>query len=547
MSGPAGGDSEPGTAPRPLSVEPPVTEPSPNRDRLIVFDTTLRDGEQAPGCSMTLAEKLQVARALERLGVDVIEAGFPAASPGDAEAVAAIARAVRSPVIAGLARCREQDIDTVAASLEVAARPRIHVFLATSPIHRQHKLRMSTEEVLSAIGRGVAHARQRCADIEFSAEDAARTEPGFLAEAVAAAIEAGATTINIPDTVGHAEPDEFFERMAALVEANAARPDVIFSAHCHDDLGLALANSLAAVRAGARQVECTINGLGERAGNCALEELVMAVRHRADRYGVQTGVRAELLCTTSRLVSGVTGVAVPPNKAVVGANAFAHEAGIHQHGVLADASTYEILRPDEVGAGRSALVLGKHSGRHAVRARLVELGHHLDDEAIEAVFAGFKELADRKKQVDDNDLEALVVGTARAAGPWQLVEMSATAGSGSASHAAVRVRGEDAAIVAEAAVGDGPIDAAFRAISRAVGREGIEFRGLDIRSLTVGEDAQGRVVVTCAEGERIVRGHGCSTNVVEAAALAIVDAVNRIENSGGRGTVATSAQIEAVR
>jgi 2-isopropylmalate synthase len=524
-----------------------MTETPLEGDRLIVFDTTLRDGEQAPGCSMTLAEKLQVARALERLGVDVIEAGFPAASPGDAEAVAAIARALRSPVVAALARCREPDIDVAATSLASAQRPRLHVFLATSPIHRVHKLRMEKDAVLDAIRRGVAHARSIYPDVEFSAEDAARTEPEFLAEAVSAAIEAGATTINIPDTVGHAEPGEFFDRIASLVEVASRHEGVVISAHCHDDLGLALANSLAAVRAGARQVECTVNGLGERAGNCALEELVMAVRHRADRYGVHTGVRTEHLCATSRLVSGVTGVTVPPNKAVVGANAFAHEAGIHQHGVLADASTYEILRPDEVGAGRSALVLGKHSGRHAVRARLIELGHFLDESALETVFAGFKELADRKKQVDDDDLEALAVGTARASGPWQLVEMSATAGSGSTSHAAVRIRGDGGDVVAEAAVGDGPIDAAFRAISRAVGMPGIEFRALDIRSLTVGEDAQGRVVVTCGHGERVVRGHGCSTNVVEAAAFAIVDAVNRIENSSGRAQAAANQEIEAVR
>jgi 2-isopropylmalate synthase len=502
-------------------------------DILRIFDTTLRDGEQAPGCSMTLAEKLQVARALARLGVDVLEAGFPAASPGDLAAVRAIAGAVDGPVVAALARCRPDDIDAAALALEAAARRRIHVFLATSPIHRERKLGMSRAQVLAAVRAGVAYARAQCEDVEFSAEDAARTEPGFLVEVVAAAVAEGAATINVPDTVGHAEPAEFGAIFARLRREVPGIEAAVLSAHCHDDLGLALANSLAAVRNGARQVECTINGLGERAGNCALEEIVMAVRHRADRFGVVTGVRSEHLCGTSRLVAAVTGVAVPPNKAIVGRNAFAHEAGIHQHGVLQDARTYEILRPEDVGAAGSSLVLGKHSGRHAVRRRLGELGYAVQDAAFEELFAAFKHLADRKKEIRDEDLEMLALGEARAAGPWQLLSLSATAGSEAVAHAAVRVRHADGSERREAAVGDGPIDAAFRAIVRAVDLPGFELRELDVRSVTVGEDAQGRVVVTCGHAGAELRGHGVSTDVVEASARAIVDAVNRW--AGGAG------------
>lgn len=380
-------------------------------DRVLIFDTTLRDGEQSPGCSMMRPEKLRVAAALAELGVDIIEAGFPAASRGDWESVQAIAREVQGPVIAALARCNREDIALAARALEDAPRRRIHVFLATSAIHRQHKLNMAQHEILRFVREGVSAARELCEDVEFSPEDASRTELDFLAAAVEAAVAAGASTVNIPDTVGYTVPEEYGEVFRYLRNNVPGLARVRLSAHCHDDLGLAVANSLAAVVAGARQIECTINGIGERAGNCSLEEVVMALRTRTAFFNLNTGVNTMRLYPTCRLVSGITGMMIPRNKAVVGENAFAHEAGIHQHGMLRHHSTYEILRPEDVGQARSQLVLGKHSGRHAFRERVQSLGFELGEIELNRAFEEFKALADERRELCDEDIETLVLRT----------------------------------------------------------------------------------------------------------------------------------------
>jgi 2-isopropylmalate synthase len=495
-------------------------------DIVRIFDTTLRDGEQSPGASMNLAEKLEVARALRDLGVDVIEAGFPAASPGDFEAVRAIARDVRGPAVAGLARCAAEDIARAWEALRESPRPRIHVFLATSAIHRQFKLRMAKEEIVRRAVEGVVRAKELCDDVEFSPEDASRTEPDFLAEVVGRVVAAGATTVNIPDTVGYAVPQQFGALIAGLAASVRGRATV--SVHCHNDLGLAVANSLAAVAAGARQVECTINGIGERAGNCSLEEVVMALRTRADVFGARTGIRTERLHPTSRLVSTVTGLAVPRNKAVVGQNAFAHEAGIHQHGMLSNAATYEIMRPEDVGFPRTTLVLGKHSGRHAIRARARELGFTLDDAQLDRVFEDFKALADKKKEVYDADLEALIGGRLRTRpSPWELVSLSASAGT--VPSAAVVLRREDGATARDGAVGNGPIDAVFKSIERITGVR-VRLRDYQVRSVTVGEDAQGEVSLEAERDGVALRGRAAGTDIVEASARAFLNIVNRIDS-----------------
>jgi 2-isopropylmalate synthase len=380
---------------------------TPSPDRVLIFDTTLRDGEQSPGCSMTQPEKLRVARALADLGVDVIEAGFPAASRGDWESVSAVAREVQGATICGLARCNRDDIELAAKALQEAPRHRIHVFLATSAIHRQYKLNMAQEEILRTAVEGVRIARNLCADVEFSPEDASRTELEFLAQVVEAVIEAGASTVNIPDTVGYTVPDEFAELFRYLRKNVRGIDRVRLSVHCHDDLGMAVANSLTAVVAGARQVECTINGIGERAGNCSLEEVVMALKTRAAFFNVETGIQTNRLYPTSRLISNITGMPIPRNKAVVGENAFAHEAGIHQHGMLANPLTYEIMTPASVGVPSNSMVLGKHSGRHALAHRLRELGHTLEARELDVFYHRFVELADRKKAIYDQDLVAL--------------------------------------------------------------------------------------------------------------------------------------------
>jgi 2-isopropylmalate synthase len=499
-----------------------------DKDRVLIFDTTLRDGEQSPGCSMNLEEKLRVGQALAALGVDVIEAGFPAASPGDFDAVQALAENVSGPVICGLARCNAGDIEATARALDRAAAKRIHVFVATSAIHREHKLQMAKEEIIRSAVEGVRLARTFCDDVEFSPEDASRTEPEYLAEVVAAAIGAGATTVNIPDTVGYTVPGEFSELFRYLKSSVAGIDDITLSVHCHDDLGMAVANSLAAVEAGARQVECTINGIGERAGNCSLEELVMALRTRAAYFGLTTGVKTERLYPTCRLVSTITGMPIPRNKAIVGGNAFSHESGIHQHGMLRNTATYEIMSPKDVGLNRSNLVLGKHSGRHAFRERINDLGFALDDVELNRAFAEFKKLADQKKEVFDSDIESLVLhAEIDRPGPWRLTDLRIASGKGAFASAALGLTHVDGREVREASVGDGPIDAAFKAIERATGVEAplMEF---DVRSVSIGEDAQGEVAVHVQCDGRDYRGLGVSTDITEAGALAFLDVINRI-------------------
>src|SRR6186713_2763279 len=409
-------------------------------DRVLIFDTTLRDGEQSPGCSMTQPEKLRVAKALAELKVDIIEAGFPAASRGDWESVQAVARDVHGPIIAGLARCNAGDIDKAWTALREAPRPRIHVFLATSAIHREHKLNMAKQEIVHAAAEAVKYARDLCEDVEFSPEDASRTELEFLAEVVERAIESGATTINVPDTVGYTVPDEFYEVFQYLKRHVRGIERTTLSVHCHNDLGMAVANSLAAVRAGARQIECTINGIGERAGNCSLEEVVMALKTRAAYFGLHTGIHTTRLFPTSRLVSQITGMPIPRNKAIVGENAFAHEAGIHQHGMLKHHSTYEIMRPQDVGLSRTNLVLGKHSGRHAFRERVKELGFDVGDAELNQLFEEFKTLADKKKELFDGDIEALVLQAEHsAAGPWSLTNLRTASDSSKSADATVKL------------------------------------------------------------------------------------------------------------
>jgi 2-isopropylmalate synthase len=497
-------------------------------DRLIIFDTTLRDGEQSPGASMNLAEKLEVAHALAELGVDVIEAGFPIASPGDFEAVQAVSREVEGPVICGLARCNNEDIDRAWEALKDSPRPRIHVFLATSAIHREFKLRMAKEEIVKRAVEGVKRAKGYCEDVEFSPEDAARTELDFLAEVVTRAVEAGATTLNIPDTVGYAVPSQYAAAIRHLKQTVPGIDKVVLSVHCHNDLGLAVANSLAALKEGARQVECTINGLGERAGNAALEEIVMAVKTRGDYFGVATGVNTRRLFPTSRLVSKITGIAVQRNKAIVGQNAFAHEAGIHQDGVLKERRTYEIMRPEDVGLTKNDLVLGKHSGRHALRQRVRDLGFHLTDDQLQKVFDGFKALADRKKVIYDGDIEALAEDALHS-GPavWALEAVTCNGGSGTIPSAAVCLWHHDGKVLRDAAIGDGPVDAVFTAIERITGVD-VVLRDYQVRSVTVGEDAQGEAHVEAEHNGKIYRGRGVSTDVIEASALAFVQVINRI-------------------
>jgi 2-isopropylmalate synthase len=497
-------------------------------DRLIIFDTTLRDGEQSPGASMNLAEKLEVALALAELGVDVIEAGFPIASPGDFEAVQAIARQVRGPVICGLARCNPDDIDRAWEALREAERPRIHVFLATSAIHREFKLHMAKEEIVRRAVEGVERAKGYCQDVEFSPEDAARTEVDFLAEVVQAAVDAGATTVNIPDTVGYAVPSQYAAAIRHLKETVRGIDKVVISVHCHNDLGLAVANSLAALHEGARQVECTINGIGERAGNCALEEIVMAMRTRRDYFGIQSTINTRKLVPTSRLVSRVTGIQVQRNKAVVGQNAFAHEAGIHQDGMLKERSTYEIMNPEDVGLARTELVLGKHSGRHALRQRVRDLGFHLDEEQLQKVFEQFKVLADRKKNIYDADIEALAE-TQISAAPraWALEAFTCNAGSGTIHSAAVCLWHKDGTIHRDASIGDGPVDAVFKAIERITGIEP-HVRDYRVQSVTVGEDAQGEAHIEAEHKGRIVTGRAVSTDIIEASALAFLQVINRL-------------------
>jgi 2-isopropylmalate synthase len=514
-----------------------------SEERLIIFDTTLRDGEQSPGASMNLAEKLEVALALRELGVDVIEAGFPIASPGDFEAVQSIARQVHGPTICGLARCNIDDIDRAWEALRDAPRPRIHVFLATSAIHRELKLHMTKEEIVQRAIEAVKRAREYCDDIEFSPEDAARTELDFLAEVVEKAIDAGACTINIPDTVGYAVPEQYAAVMRHLRKTVRGIEKVVLSAHCHDDLGLAVANSLAALREGARQVECTINGLGERAGNCALEEIVMAIKTRQDFFELTTGINTRQLHHTSRLVAHVTGIPVQRNKAIVGQNAFAHEAGIHQDGMLKDRSTYEIMNAEDIGLSRTELVLGKHSGRHALRQRIRELGYHLDENQMQRVFEAFKLLADRKKAIYDADMEALAEAEIHnSPALWTLESFHCSAGTGSLPVAAVCLRLADGETKADAACGDGPVDAIFKTIER-ITNTTVQLRDYQVHNVTIGEDAQGEAQVAVEHEGKVIRGRAISTDIIEASARAFLEAINRINT---RLQMKLNPQTEAV-
>jgi 2-isopropylmalate synthase len=499
-------------------------------ERVTVFDTTLRDGEQSPGASMNLTQKLQVAAALSALGVDVIELGFPVASPGDFEAVRGIAEQIEGPVMCALARAQKEDIDRVAQALQKAPRKRIHVFIATSPLHREHKLKLDRAQVLARAIEAVRYCKERFDDVQFSAEDAARTEPDFLVEVVERVIEAGATTVNIPDTVGYALPAQFGATFAHLKKHVRGVERVTLSAHCHDDLGLAVANSLAALEAGARQVECTINGIGERAGNCALEEVVMALRTRADALKLRTGVRTERLYPSSRLLSSMTGLQVQRNKAIVGQNAFAHESGIHQHGVLAHAGTYEIMRPEDVGFQSNTMVLGKHSGRHLLRERVRALGYHLDGAELDALFERLKELADRKREIYDADLEGLIRGQAaptQIPTLWSLQSMSASTSTGAEPSAAVVVGTSDGRTLRDAARGDGPVDAVFKALERVTGLEAA-LRSYTVTSLSVGEDAQGEVALEVEHQGRRYRTRAVDTDILVASARAFLEALNRI-------------------
>ena len=505
------------------------TKRSKGTEPVVVFDTTLRDGEQSPGASMNLAQKLEVARALDLLGVDVIEAGFPITSHDDFEAVQAISRQVRRPTICGLARCVDKDIETAGRALAKARRGRIHVFLATSAIHRKYKLRKARSEIVRMAVAGVTRARQFTDDVQFSPEDAARTEPDFLAEVVQAVIAAGATTVNIPDTVGYTLPWRFEEVIAGLYRDVPNIRQAIIAVHCHDDLGLAVANTLAAVRAGARQVECTINGLGERAGNASLEEIVMAIRTRRDEFaGVDVGIDTTKLYPTSRLVSRVTGMAVQRNKAIVGENAFAHEAGIHQDGVLKERTTYEIMRAEDVGFRQNSLVLGKHSGRHALAVRLRELGFKPSEEHLAAIFERFKDLADRKKEIFDEDLEALAeTALETTAEVWTLGSLHVSTGSNCIPTATVELVDQQGQKCRDASTGDGPVDAIFRAIERLTGLS-MQLEDYQLRAVTGGKEALGEVRVQVRHNGDVIAARGLSTDVIEASALAYLKATNRV-------------------
>ena len=512
-----------------------------------IFDTTLRDGEQSPGATMTSVEKLELARALARLGVDVIEAGFPAASPDDLEAVRRIADEIgnpsktepnaKVPIIAGLARASKNDIDKAWEAVKGAARPRIHTFLATSQIHMKYKLKMDPEEVVDRVSKMVAYARSLCDDVEYSPEDAGRSDPEFLYVVLAEAIKAGATTLNIPDTVGYTMPDEFGALIAGIIQHTPGAKDVVISVHCHDDLGLAVANSLAGLRAGARQAEVTINGIGERAGNASLEEVVMAIRTRGEKIGLRTGIDATQLCRTSKLVSRSTNYPVPPNKAIVGGNAFAHESGIHQDGMIKNAQTYEIMRPEDVGATQTMLVLGKHSGRNAFSKRLGELGYPLEGEALAKAFAEFKKLADRKKAVHDADLIALA-SDERSPVPelWSLENLQVVCGTTSLPTATVRLRDPDGKSHNFAAIGTGPVDATYKAID-AIVKVPVTLLEFGINGVTEGIDALAEASVRVRhDDQRSSHGHGADTDIVVASAKAYIASLNHVlsRTSGGR-------------
>ncbi len=497
------------------------------KERIFIFDTTLRDGEQSPGASLNPKQKLEIAQQLTNLGVDIIEAGFPVSSPGDFTAVKLIAKEIKGPEICGLARTLKKDIDACWEAIKSAENPRIHTFIATSDIHLEKKLKKTRGEVLKLAEEAVKYAKKFTPNVEFSAEDAVRSDFDYLSQVVDKAIKAGATTINIPDTVGYALPMEFGELIHRLREKVPRLDKVILSVHCHNDLGLAVANSLSAILNGARQVECTINGLGERAGNAALEEIVMSLKTRKDFFGFVTGIKSKEIYKTSRLVSTLTGIMVQPNKAIVGANAFAHEAGIHQDGILKSWMTYEIMTPWSVGIPESKLVLGKHSGRHALRKRLNDLRCTVTEEELDKIFVRFKELADRKKYVFDEDLLAIVEEETTVRPQFFILEyLHTTAGSGTVPTATVRIK-KEGHIFQEAACGDGPVDACYKAIDKIVG---IKAQLLDysLRALSSGKDALGEVTVKIGYKKDVIFGRGRSTDIIEASAKAYLDGLNKI-------------------
>lgn len=492
-----------------------------------IFDTTLRDGEQSPGCSMNLKEKIEMAQQLERMNVDIIEAGFAAASPGDLHSIQEISKNIQNITVASLARAHKDDIDKAWESLKYAVKPRIHVFLATSPIHMEYKLKMAPEKVLETAEKMVAYAKAYCDDIEFSAEDATRSNPDFLAEIFGRVIRAGATTINIPDTVGYTTPDEYYSFLTEIIEKCPQIKTVDISVHCHDDLGLGVANSIAAIKAGATQIECTVNGIGERAGNAALEEIVMALDTRKDFFRAVTNIDTKQIMRSSSLLTRITGVKVQPNKAIVGANAFAHESGIHQHGVLNNKQTYEILTPESIGLDTNKLVLGKHSGRHAFNDKLIQLGYTLSKEELDEAFKRFKDLADKKKDVFDKDIDALVSRQkVDVPNTFELEKYVINSGNSITSTATIRVKKEGSS-VEEVATGEGPIYASFKAIEKIIGKD-YELDDFSLSSVTEGEDALGDAVVKLKENNRVYVGRGLSTDIIEASIIAYINAVNKI-------------------
>lgn len=499
-------------------------------DQVRIFDTTLRDGEQAARINLNKGEKLQIARQLARLGVDVIEAGFPASSPGDFESVQAIARELTDgTIVAGLARTKADDIKAAGAALKGASHPRIHTFIATSPIHMEHKLKMTKDEVLAEVREAVTLARTLVDDVEFSAEDASRSDVRFLVEVFKTAVACGATTLNIPDTVGYAQPDEFYHFVKQIITEVDTPANVTWSVHCHNDLGLGVANSLAAVRAGVRQVECTINGLGERAGNASLEEIVMSLNTRADQYEAKPTIDTTKLYSTSKLVANLTGVMVQPNKAIVGLNAFAHEAGIHQHGMLCNRATYEIMTPETVGAPSSDLVLGKHSGRHAFRDRVENLGYMLPKEDMERAFKEFKDLCDKKKGVSDNDIESMILDRVLTFVPerrYELKDFAVQVSTGSKPTASVTLTANDVDYT-EAAVGNGPVDAVYSAVKKILGFVP-ELKGFRIGATSERSDALGETRIIINYKDIQAQGRGASTDIIEASLRAYVDAANRL-------------------
>lgn len=492
-----------------------------------IFDTTLRDGEQAPGCSMNLYEKQEVARQLEALKVDVMEAGFAVSSPGDFESVKTIANLVKESSVASLSRALEKDIDASAEALAGAVHPRIHLFIATSDVHMQYKLRMTPEQVLERTAAMVSYARNRCADVEFSAEDATRSDREFLAKVVTAAIKTGAGTVNIPDTVGYTTPAEMYDLIQYLRNNVENIDQAIIAVHCHDDLGMATANSLAGVKAGAGQIECTVNGIGERAGNAALEEVVMALQTRPDLYGGTTMIETRQLYRASRLIYNIIGQTVPLNKSIVGKNAFVHESGIHQHGVMAERTTYEIIKPESVGFLANNMVLGKHSGRHAFDARLSELGYALTKDELDTAFAKFKQIADRKKDVTDSDLEAIVTNREYVENLYKLVTFDVHTAKDTNAVCVIRLRrnGDE---LEDVSLGDGPVDAAYNAIDKIIGIIDSKLEYYTINSTSDGQDALGEVIVKVRSGNELLTGRGLSTDIIESSILAYLNALNKL-------------------